>query len=660
MTKLLKNYIKETKEQIKLLRPDIDDKELENFIKSKVKENYKNPTCEFQDKNMECEQGSLMRVIDFIEKDKPIISGYGAFFKQHGELKSVEYDLITYLGDTRSIYKKKKIEHTNDEDKRLYNIYDIFQLTFKLLANSLFGIYTEGNSFFYHPLIGPSITQTGQVIISTCLNLFEKTLSGNMLFRKIHDVTRYVNNILKEDYDIEDYVNKEKFVSKNTVFKFFKDRCIFRDNESVSLLKNLINHLSKKDCNKLFFKNNLYQLIERCNDFKESLLSILGEDKLLDPNEPPKEYIPALEKMWNIFNICCHYNYMDFYRMENANYKKRKVVLTVDTDSNLIYLYPFFEFSKRLMEDNNRELKDDNDNRFITCNILMYLNTKLVANCFDKLTTLMGIRDPEQRKLIKMKNEFYISRMLLTNGKKNYSYILNANEGKILEKPKHEIKGLAIKKVDTNRKVREYYTNMLSKYILLPREIDVPKVFNKYLEFHEIIRQNITSGDTTYLLPGKVNEIESYAFPLRQLTVRGSLLWNSIYEDKVIVYPDKINYMKLSIKTLDKSEYPYTAICRILDNMDNIKDNFREHLKEKIYEQCYSTDELAHYGMNVICFPKSITKVPNWIIPFINVDQMVETNLKPGYKILNSLNSKILSYQVGDDKGEKLSNIVTI
>lgn len=656
---LLKGYIKETKEQIHLLRPDIDMDELDSLVKDLIRENYKNPACSFQDKNLEETKTSLMKVVKFIEEDKPIMTGWGTFFEQHKVLKSVEYDLITFLGDTRKTYKDLKLEHTNDEDKTLYNIYDIYQLTFKLLANSLFGIYTESNSFFYHPLIGPSITMTGRVIITTCLNLFEKVLSGNMLFRKIHDVSRYINNILKEDYDISDYVDKENFVSKTTLFKFLRERCIFRDNFSIALLKNMITNLSKKDANKVYFKNNLYQLIERSDIFKENLLSILGEDKLKDPNKPPEEYLPALENMWEVFNTCCHYNYMDFYRMENAKYKKRRVILTVDTDSNFLYLYPFFQFSQKLMEDNDCELEDTHENRFVTCNIIMYLATRLIAVCFDNLTSLMGIEDPEQRKLIKMKNEFYFSRIMLTESKKNYSGMIFANEGKILEKPKHEVKGLAIKKVNTNRKVREYYTKMLKDDILLPLEIDVPKVFNKYSSLSNTIENSIKNGEIDYILPGKVNEIDTYAFPLREQTVRGSLLWNAIYPDNSIVYPDKINYIKLKVDVKGK-EYPFDVICNALDDMDCINDSFREELKDAIYRTCYEKDEAAHYGMKVICLPKSVKKIPEWIIPFINVDQMVEANLKPGYKILNSLSTKVLSYQIGDDKGEKLSNIVTI
>lgn len=50
-------------------------------------------------------------------------------------------------------------------------------------------------------------------------------------------------------------------------------------------------------------------------------------------------------------------------------------------------------------------MEDTNENRFITCNIVMYLLTKLVGECYETLTSQFGIEDPTQRKIIKMKNE---------------------------------------------------------------------------------------------------------------------------------------------------------------------------------------------------------------------------------------------------------------
>ena len=50
-------------------------------------------------------------------------------------------------------------------------------------------------------------------------------------------------------------------------------------------------------------------------------------------------------------------------------------------------------------------MEDNNDNRFITCNIIMYLLTRLVGECYENLTKCFGIQDKTQRAIIKMKNE---------------------------------------------------------------------------------------------------------------------------------------------------------------------------------------------------------------------------------------------------------------
>lgn len=71
-----------------------------------------------------------------------------------------------------------------------------------------------------------------------------------------------------------------------------------------------------------------------------------------------------------------------------------------DTDSNFLYVYPFYEYCSTLVD-----MEDTNENRFITCNIVMYLLTKLVGECYETLTSQFGIEDPTQRKIIKMKNE---------------------------------------------------------------------------------------------------------------------------------------------------------------------------------------------------------------------------------------------------------------
>lgn len=316
-------YVDELVDQYMLIYPKAKKDLVRKHALKLCKERYKNPKVNFLGKDT-----SLMNVINYIEEKKPIMSGFGTFFVQHEERKSIEYDLVQSFIDLRAVYKAKKFEHINDKDKTEFNKFDIYQLTYKLMNNSFYGVLNEPNSFFYHPLLGSSITQTGVVIITTSVNLFEKVMSANMLFRNINDISLYAKNILNEDYNIYDYIDKP--VKKSRLLKFLYERCTERTDKIHDQIKSMLKGLSEEECNKIYFKNNFYEMMRRSKIFRKTLKSILGEDKFLDPNNPPKEYIPALEKMWNIFNTVCHYNYLDFYRMENAKYKKRKTVLTVN------------------------------------------------------------------------------------------------------------------------------------------------------------------------------------------------------------------------------------------------------------------------------------------------------------------------------------------
>lgn len=636
-------YLKELVNQFMMLHPDEDRNVVVERAKKLCKERMINPSAKLNTKDT-----NLSSIVKYIEKNKPILTGYGTMFMQHAEKKSVEYELVKDLKVMRDVHKKAKWEHLYDEDKTIYNISDTSQLTYKLLNNSFFGAENEPNSFFYHPLMGPSITQTGVVIITTSINLFEKAVTSNIFFRSFTDVVTYVYNIINnEDYDIFKYVSRVPSIKEVTDFIF--DRMETMTAYNRNRVEELISILSEEDRSKVFYKNNFYAFMDDSIEFTNILETLIGNDKFTDPNKPPEEYIERLDTLWEIFDTVIHYNYMDFYRMENAKYKKRKTILTCDTDSNFLYLFPFYLYCFYLSDN----MEDTHDNRYITLNIMMYILTKLIAKCYNSLTTKCGIEDEEERNLISMKNEIFYSRILLTESKKNYSGTIYAKEGKILDKPSHDIKGLAIKKVNTNKEVRKEYTKILNDKILNADEISLVAIYREYNELKERIETSIITGSSEFFIPGKVNEVENYVNPFQQQTVRGSLLWNELYPNNPIIFPDKINYVKLKKLT-------FVETCKVIYECEDIDGEEKERIVDVVNKVVFSDEVFRHYGMTIICCPKSIKQLPSWIIPLIFVDKVIEENLSPGYKILKSIKSNVLSYSKDGIKREIMTNIINI
>lgn len=57
---------------------------------------------------------------------------------------------------------------------------------------------------------------------------------------------------------------------------------------------------------------------------------------------------------------------------------------------------------------------------------------------------------------------------------------------------------------------------MLYDNILTPEEINMSTVFNEYDNLKNIIEKSLLKGELTYAIPAKVNEIESYQFPIKK------------------------------------------------------------------------------------------------------------------------------------------------
>lgn len=639
--KFTQRYTDEMVEQLKLIYPRISESRIREVVAAKARQSIVNPPI-----SLEGSSTTLLQFIDYVESTNPILSGFGTLYRQHGDMSSLLYVLVNDLIDLRKVAKAKKFEHINDEDKTLCQMFETMQLTYKLLNNSLYGATIEKSSFFYNPYFGPSVTYTGVVIITTSMNLFEKFMSSNVCFRKLTDVITYVNNIVKENYNPYDYV--EYGVEKEKLVEFLYKNLKDKTPKNKEVINRMVEQMSESDVLKVFLKNNIYETIDRSQKLQDCLKSMLGNTNFLDPNEPPKEYLESLSTMWDILNTVVHYDYLDFYRYENAEYGPRRTILTVDTDSNFLYLYPFFKYCKEKFD-----IEDSDIVRMTTTNIIMYVLTSLITQCYETLTKAFGIEDQSQRKIIAMKNEFYYSRIMLTNSKKNYSGIIKLQEGNMLNPPKHDIKGLAIKKVSTNKEIRKEFTRILKDEILDSDVIEITKILSSYNSLEDRIKDSLNQGELQFAIPGKVNAVSSYKDPYTQQTVRGSLIWNALYPNQEIVFPDKINFVKLK-------DFDYETICNMINDSTDISDEEKQFFISALERTLFSNERMAKYGFRVLCMPKSINKIPKWLIPFINVSKMVEDNMKSGFKILESLGFNVLSYQVGDEKGEVSSNIVNI
>lgn len=637
---LLTGYSKNMFKIMKNLFPDVNEDLLQSKIREIIMENFLtknvivegNNSLENNDVLFSKNSVGINSIDKFINENHPTMSSSGVFFKRHDEEKNILGDMCDEFMKKRNVYKKEMFKHINDEDRTIYNNFNSLQKNMKILNNSFFGASAEPNSIFYNPLFGPSITGLGQDIIMTAMNAFETFLSNNIEFRDITEVIIFCENIMKEKYkkEKEDLLFKRN-ISYNDILNYFNNMTL--DKSYFNILEKYLKNIDKSYFIKFYYKNNLKEFIKDNLDVTELFLKILDRKDFLDPNDPPKDMKNIMEDIWYIISDWVFYNYQNFNRTDNALNHKRKSVTGVDTDSNFVYLKPYLDF---FIENFDGIDVNDNNHVISIINLITYQLTHVINETCNMFTKSLNVPE-EFRPRLNFKNEFCLKRIMFTPNKKNYASIMLMQEGNVFNNPKLDIKGLPIRKVSVNKNIRNFYTELLENDILKSENINISKVISKYKKLENMVRNSLEKGEIDYVIPGKVNSIESYKEPYQIMSLRGTLAWNILFPNQEITLPNKINMLKLIIKEYD--EY-----ISYLDNLyDNNKITKKEMEDYKIgIQKIFSNDKMVKNGFNVIALPQNIKKIPLLLIDLIDVDTMTNDNVQSGIIMLKSLGFKTL------------------
>jgi hypothetical protein len=234
--------------------------------------------------------------------------------------------------------------------------------------------------------------------------------------------------------------------------------------------------------------------------------------------------------------------------------------------------------------------------------------------------------------------------LLLTEAAKNYSGMIVNQEGHRIDPPKHDIKGLEIKKVNTNRFTREYFQGVLKDLILTPQEVDPNAVVAKFIEYESLVRESLAEGATTFALPKKFSGMKAYQNPFQMEVARGTLIWNAVHPELPIRDMEYVNMIHLRFG--DEAEFnAFTAAAP--DEYASIYDTIRETV--------FKQEEMANYGFTRLAVPKSAPGIPEWARPMIDVGSMVDTNIRLALILLESIGVVCAKR----NSSEKFSTLIT-
>lgn len=261
--------------------------------------------------------------------------------------------------------------------------------------------------------------------------------------------------------------------------------------------------------------------------------------------------------------------------------------------------------------------------KFALINIMCYILSTIINLYMIDFTKQSGSYRSDELCRINMKNEFMMSRIMLTAVKKNYASLQILQEGNYLGKGVLDCKGIpCLTKSSTSKDTQKALRKILLEDIITGK-VDQLKLIKDIAILEKTIYNDLKSGSKKYYKPAIIKSMDSYETPLRIQGVKAAIAWNYVRTglpgfdltnrnslDIVKIKIDKNSAIKI------RDQYPeqYEKFCDILESKSNIQ------------LEGFNLYEIFGGKLENIAIPKD-TPIPDWLIPFIDYDAIINDNL---------------------------------
>ena len=674
------DYLKAAVNTILRMDPSLDEKDVTEIVESRMKQTFTNPTVVMEnDIKKKREVINLTKLCDWLDREKPVISGNATFYVQPDVLRSPTVVMLRDLKKSRSRIKKEMFTALAQGDMDTYNRLDLTQANAKIKMNAEYGASGAPSAAFYNKYTPSATTLMAQSIITILAAFFEGFLGDNQKFFHINECMDWLNCVISSKKGMDKWISVP---SKKEVILRVKKLFYLYDVSYDDIIEDYISNLSEEEMVFVFYTNNLKALFKR-NDKVTSLIKdilvtlpileasltvpndyadkytteeynqMVSKEMFMNPYSPPITIEKEMNELSDIVIKYCYVDYLTPDSIEKLNNHKRTAVLLVDTDSNVINSNLFVEFILDELLANESFGRKRIYNEIICINVL----AKILDSAIVKVLDLYGRKhnmNEEARKELSMKNEFMFRRLLLMEEKKRYASSIVLREGNILIPFKTDIKGLDFIKAGVTDEVTDTFTKILENRILFSEELELREMMKDLRAFEEEIRNDLIKGGVRFLKPQsykpegayKVNSdgtSNAWALP----TFRAVTVWNELYPNNKIHSLDRVKLIKLVVI---KNE-----------DLDIIKDTFPEEhalVTDKIFRS--SSYDIIKAGLKVIAIPNTVKQVPDWIIPLIDYKTIISDVMGSFRSILKALKIQGLDVKTPSGSAKLVSGLISL
>ena len=600
----------------------------------------------------------LNTLLDTIKEKDLCVSANNTLTYSYETLKTPIVKMLIESKANRDFHKGKakeiKTEMTKykevhpDEDMSTnpmnfeYLLEDSLNLRIKQFMNSVYGVQGQSGSIINAPDTAGAVTSQGRQLISEMTWSIERALYNTLHFSTENEFYCYLYAVKSEARETElfqyiTYFPTDDEVRKTIISAYH--RIYGKQNEQIipSTLYFFIENLTQLEKIYFYYKSNLQRLLFKNEKVYQIIESILLSDVkyLTSGKATPKELMPMVTKLCDIIDEFVIVKISTPKRVFKYTNKLRRAIVVSDTDSIMINLHPYV---KPILEHHlsKYNLVYSDDLRFKIINIL--------GSVCVKVTQVAGAIFCERanvpqslRVWVEMKNEFFFARMIMYMGsKKNYVSYTRLQEGKY----RNEIAatGIKLNSSTINPIVNEKILDILENDVLKAQEINPVTILVHVKELERFIIEKIISGDLSFGKKARFSGNNGYKVTKPGIpgvytnnAGRSAYLWNLIYPDNMIENGDYMYIFDTKLYT-EKDLIPLKvsnpAMYQLL--IDRVFQNKAE-------------EHLLRYGLRSIGIPSNSKTIPQWLIPFIDYENISNKHLQPIISILASIGNLNIS-----------------
>lgn len=635
-------WIRSMTDSLALIHPEVSRSEIESRVIKLYQSRFTDhPAAIYNNYENTVTSTSLSEITDWVQVAHPLIAESGVFFFPKSVKRNVNVEIIKEcMLDARTIHKKEKFKALDEGDMFLAAVKDLQQANDKKAANSGYGAEGQSSSFLYNVHSAMSVTSCGRGQISTAMQCFDNLFSDYVKFFNMDEFFTWVNHIRDErvewkysTFDIVDHVPSKEAWVERVCGKFLHHSLCNRDMVEIAY-DNMDDELRArthyKSNMRAFFSDNWKPTKIYCD------IMNIRED-FVDPNDVPVSMKDDVDKLTDIVNEFVGYKYSVFRYEDRGKYQKRANIIVTDTDSTFIAYGRIVQY----MLENvlpYKLFKNEQEQRMYkikAMNVLSCFASKAIATTLHNYLGYVNVAE-EDRKYIKMKNEFYYERVVVTYAKKSYIGLMARQESHIYDKPKLDVKGVNFFKSTSTEATSEFiYDKVLMGEIMRPKDgkVSLQRTYKTIYQFQQDIQDKIRQGDIRFMKRSiKVKSPDAYASPYSNGAYKAVYVWNAVNDDKDrIELPATITQVKVILRNKKDlaplAQWPeiYERMLDLFEHDPNIGDVEVDGVLVK------------GKGIKSIAVPVEYDYIPDWLISIIDVETLVNDNMKLFTQLFNPL-----------------------